>query len=58
MTRPLGDLLAEWRKDYHDMKVLGLPNLDSVGRYLSLYFRGKGLGSYLWNETEISAGFY
>ncbi|KAK8137868.1 hypothetical protein PG984_001248 [Apiospora sp. TS-2023a] len=52
VTRTLGDLLAEWSRDYRDMAVLGLPNLDSGGGYPGLYFRGDGPGSYRWNETE------
>ncbi|KAI1382678.1 uncharacterized protein F4822DRAFT_102343 [Hypoxylon trugodes] len=58
-TRTLANQLNEWRRQYCDMILLGLPNVDR-GDYPSLFVRREGDGSesFEWQETEELRSIY
>ncbi|KAH6658132.1 hypothetical protein BKA67DRAFT_656353 [Truncatella angustata] len=55
-TATLTDQVKYWRREYREMRLLGVPDGGDGNGYPSLYFRdeGDGPGSYGWEETEAS----
>lgn len=59
-TVTVADQVEKWRRAYHELRYLGVPDIGDGNGYPSLYFRGEedGPDSYDWKETEVRVCLY